>query len=42
MDNFLLSILSQVVATGICCTFRYIYKKVKNHSDSDKSGLKNQ
>ena len=33
MENFLLSILSQVVATGICCTFRYIYKKVKNHSN---------
>ncbi|WP_290685675.1 hypothetical protein [Intestinibacter sp.] len=38
MENFLLSILSQVVATGICCTFRYIYKKVKNHSNGHKSG----
>lgn len=38
MDDFLLSILSQVVATGICCAAEYIYKKVKNHSNANKSG----
>ena len=40
MENFLLDILSKVVATGICCTFRYIYKKVKIHSNANKSGSK--
>lgn len=39
MENFLLSILAQVVATGICCAAEYIYKKVKCHSNGDKSGL---
>lgn len=33
MENFLLSILAQVVATEICCAIRYIYIKVKNHSN---------
>ena len=42
MENFLLSILAQVVATEICCAIRYIYIKVikvKNHSNGDKSGF---
>ena len=39
MDNFLLSILAQVVATEICCAIRYIYIKVKNHSNGHESGL---
>lgn len=40
MDNFLFDILAQVIATGICCATGYIYKKVKCHSNDDKSGLK--
>ncbi|MDY2738161.1 hypothetical protein [Intestinibacter sp.] len=39
MENFLFSILSQVVATGICCAIRHIYIKVKNHSNGRESGL---
>lgn len=39
MDNFLLNVLAGVVATGICCTIKYIYIKVKNHSNGRKSGL---
>ena len=39
MEDFLLSILAQVLATGICCFIGYIYKKVKNRSDRRKSGF---
>lgn len=32
MGNFLLNVLAGIVATVICCTVKYIYKKVKDHS----------
>lgn len=41
MDDFLLNVLAQVVATGICWATEYIYKKVKNHSNANKSGSDN-
>ncbi|MFQ8935738.1 MAG: hypothetical protein ACLUIT_14755 [Intestinibacter bartlettii] len=39
MNAFLLNVLAGITATAICCGFRYIYNKVKNHSNADKSGL---
>ena len=40
MENFLLNVLSGIVTTIICCTAKYIYKKVKSHSKiGNKSGL---
>ena len=35
MENFLLNVLSGIVTTIICCTAKYIYKKVKSHSKMD-------
>ena len=39
MENFLLNILSGIITTGICCAIKYIYKKVKGHSNGNKSDL---
>lgn len=39
MNNFLLNVLAGIVATGICCTIKYIHKKVKDHSKANKSSL---
>jgi hypothetical protein len=39
MNAFLLNVLAGIIATAICCGFQYIFKKVKNHSNGDKSGF---
>ena len=39
MENFLINVLSGIVTTVICCTVKYIYIKLKNHSNGHKSGF---
>ena len=39
MENFFINVLSGIVTTGIFCSIKYIYIKIKSHSNDKKSDL---